>query len=90
MGCHALLQGIFPTQGSNPRSPALQADSLQTDPPGKKWKVKSYKLSFLTFNKLAFKGLQTLLLSEPKLNFNIYYLLKPFAQTELPFLFKFY
>ena len=29
VGCHALLQGIFPTQGSNPglkpRSPALQA-----------------------------------------------------------------
>jgi len=28
--CHALLQGIFPTQGSNPSpvSPVLQADSL--------------------------------------------------------------
>ena len=29
--CHALLQGIFPTQGSkhqSPESPALQADSL--------------------------------------------------------------
>jgi len=25
-GCHSLLQGIFPTQGSNPMSPALQAD----------------------------------------------------------------
>ena len=23
MGCHFLLQGIFPTQGSNPKSPAL-------------------------------------------------------------------
>ena len=31
VGCHALLQGIFPTWGSNlclPASPALQADSL--------------------------------------------------------------
>ena len=31
VGCHFLLQGIFPTQGSNPHllvSPALQADSL--------------------------------------------------------------
>ena len=31
VGCHALLQRIFPTQGSNPKSlmsPALQADSL--------------------------------------------------------------
>ena len=39
LGCHVLLQGIFPTQGSNPglqpRSPALQVDSLRTEPPGK-------------------------------------------------------
>ena len=34
-GCHALLQGIFPTQGSKPRSPALQADSLPSEPPEK-------------------------------------------------------
>ena len=36
--CHALLQGIFPTQGSNPHlitSPASQADSLPLAPPGK-------------------------------------------------------
>ena len=26
--CQALLQGIFPIQGSNPGLPALQADSL--------------------------------------------------------------
>ena len=32
MGCHALLKGIFPTQG---RSPSLQADSLPTETPGK-------------------------------------------------------
>ena len=29
-GSHALLQGIFPPQGSNP---ALQADSLPSEPP---------------------------------------------------------
>ena len=34
MGCHFLLQGIFPTQGSNPRSPALQEDALPSEPPG--------------------------------------------------------
>ena len=34
MGSHALLQGVFPTQGSN-RSPAWQADSLPSEPPGK-------------------------------------------------------
>ena len=36
VGCHVLLQWIFPTQGSNPQlllPPALQVDSL--NPPGK-------------------------------------------------------
>ena len=31
MGCHFFLQGIIPTQESNPRSPALQVDSLPCD-----------------------------------------------------------
>ena len=31
----ALLQGIFPNQGSNPGSPSLQADSLLSEPPRK-------------------------------------------------------
>ena len=38
VGCHALLQGIFPTQGSNPRLLRLlhwEADSLPTEPRGK-------------------------------------------------------
>jgi len=34
VGNYSLLQGIFPTQGSNP-SPAFQADSLPSEPPGK-------------------------------------------------------
>ena len=34
MGCQALLQGIFPTQGST-RSPTLQVNSLPAEPPGK-------------------------------------------------------
>ena len=34
-GCHALLQGIFPNPGVEPRSPAFQADSLPPGPPGK-------------------------------------------------------
>ena len=39
VGCHFLLQGSFPTQGSKPSflhcrlSPSLQADSLLTEPP---------------------------------------------------------
>ena len=38
MGCHVLLQGIFPTQGSNPCPLSLrpwQAGSLLLAPPGK-------------------------------------------------------
>ena len=38
VGCHALLQGIFPTQESNPRLLCLlqwQADFLPLVPPGK-------------------------------------------------------
>ena len=39
VSCHALLQGIFLTQGSNPgikpRSPTLQADFLPAEPQGK-------------------------------------------------------
>ena len=34
MGCHALLQGIFLTQGSNPRRLYLQVGSLPLDFPG--------------------------------------------------------
>ena len=38
MGCHFLLQGIFPTQGSNPHLLSLlqwQTDSSLLEPPGK-------------------------------------------------------
>ena len=35
MGCHALLQGIFPTQRLNSGLPHLQADSLLSEPRGK-------------------------------------------------------
>ena len=40
VGCHALLQdlpnpGDLPIPGIEPRSPALQADSLLSEPPGK-------------------------------------------------------
>ena len=40
VGCHALLQGIFPTQGSNPCLLCLlhwQEGSLPLAPPGKIW-----------------------------------------------------
>ena len=35
VGCHFLLQGILPTQGSELASPALQVDSLPVVPRGK-------------------------------------------------------
>ena len=38
VGCHLLLQGVFPDlphKGIKPMSPALQVDSLPTEPPGK-------------------------------------------------------
>ena len=36
VGCHFLLQGIFPTQGSNPGH-HIAKDYLPTEPPGKPW-----------------------------------------------------
>ena len=35
MGCHALLPGDLPNAGTEPSSPALQVDSLPSDPSGK-------------------------------------------------------
>ena len=37
MDCHSLLQGIgdLPDPGTEARSPALQADSFLSEPPGK-------------------------------------------------------
>ena len=35
VGCHSLLKDIFPDPGIKPRSPALQTDSLLSEPPGK-------------------------------------------------------
>ena len=35
VGSCSFLQGIFPNPGIEPRSPALQADSLPAEPPGK-------------------------------------------------------
>ena len=49
-GCHALLQGTFPTQGSNPGLPTLQADSLPSEPPGKPKNTGVGSLSLLQGN----------------------------------------
>ena len=48
MGCQALLQGIFLTQGSNPHLLHLQAGSLPTEPPGKpRWTSREPKELYL-------------------------------------------
>ena len=35
LGCHSLLQGNLSNTGIEPGSPAVQADSSQSEPPGK-------------------------------------------------------
>ena len=39
VGCHFLLQGIIPDPGIEPRSPALQADTLPSEPLAKGLKI---------------------------------------------------
>ena len=57
VGCHALHQGIFPTQGRNPRLLHLlhwQVGSLQLVPPGKPEKCWFSQLSDIFFFPLLF------------------------------------
>ena len=54
VGCHALLQRIFPTRACNPGLPHLQADSLPTEPPTLE---KSLTPSGLSFSFCIIRGL---------------------------------
>ena len=45
VGCHFLLQGIFPDPGVKAGSPALQADSLLSEPLGKPHKTRMLHLT---------------------------------------------
>ena len=47
VGSYSLLQGIFPTQGSNPGIPHCKEDSLPVEPPGKPKNFGVGSLSFL-------------------------------------------
>ena len=47
LGCHALLQGIFPTEALNLRSLSLQVESLLSEPPGKSKNARVGNLSLL-------------------------------------------
>ena len=42
MGCHFLLQGIFPHPGIVPMSPALAGGFFTTKPPGKPQTLHTY------------------------------------------------
>jgi len=60
MGNHSLLQGIFPTQGSNEsRTLALQADSLPSEPPQKPLRIQR-KLVKRSLNKSLKHQLQAI------------------------------
>ena len=69
VGCHALLQGIFSTQGLNPGLPALQVDSLPAELPGKPiamlFEILQYKcisIIFQLFKEEQFTEVETLVL----------------------------
>ena len=69
MGSLSLLQGIFPTQGSNPgikpRSPTLQADSSPTESSGKPKSVQFFVLFYVSFPEI--KPTPLLALKDPLL-----------------------
>ena len=60
VGCHVLLQGIFPTQGSNPGL-TCQGDSLPYEPPGKPKNTGVGSLSLLQVIFLTFASNRDLL-----------------------------
>ena len=47
MGCHALLQGLFPTQGLNPHLLHWQVGSLPIAPPGNPFTLGQQSLAFM-------------------------------------------
>ena len=47
VGFHALLQGDLPNPGIKPRSPALQEDSLPSEPPGTQFRQRSNFLQII-------------------------------------------
>ena len=53
VGCHAFLQGIFPTQGSNPGLLAWQADSLPSEPPSTYVSRNSKRIHFKRIHYIA-------------------------------------
>ena len=50
VGSHALLQGNLPDPGIEPESPALQADSLPSESPGKPYIYILYTPIYILYN----------------------------------------
>ena len=57
MGCQPLLQEIFPTQGYEPESPTLRADSLPSEPPGKPRLFVNYLAMTINPGGISFTGI---------------------------------
>ena len=72
VGCHSLLPGDLPNPGIKPRSPALQADSLLSEPPGKPllYSRNSYKTMsrFFSRNFAGQKGVEWYIQSAERKN----------------------
>ena len=63
VGSRSLLQGIFRNPGTEPRSPALQADSLPDEPPGP-----SSRLIIVNYSKLFGVSQVALVVKKPPAN----------------------
>ena len=57
VGCHALLQGNLPYPGIEPWSPALKADSLPSEPPGKPTRKLTFENYFFSILRMSIRGL---------------------------------
>ena len=55
MGCHFLLQGDLPDPGIKSRSPALQKDTLPSEPPGKPTQTHTYIQIYLILKNITRK-----------------------------------
>jgi len=60
VGCHFLLQGNLPDPGIKPRSLALQADALPSEPPRKQLKE-----IFIVYLKFKFNSVSSCILGFP-------------------------
>ena len=64
VGCHVLLLGNLPDPGLKPGSPALQADSLPSEPPGEAqiWEKVTFGVKLVKYSSDVPKTLRVLLL----------------------------